>query len=493
MTIARKTNLFLFSFFALFLFTASQAKALTFNPNNILSDAEMLDAGAMTLEDIRSFLNSKGGYISKNSFPDAYGTVRSAAEIIHNAAYNADCDGVILNSSATMEERRLKCRPIRINPKMLIVLLQKEMSLIEAVNPTQRQLDFACGYGCPDGAACSERWRGFGKQVNSASLQFYEYMMNPHKFPYQPGKTYTVTNTGRPDSVITPANRATAALYSYTPHVYNGNYNFFKIWTRYFTRAYPSGSLLQAQGESGVWLIQDGKKRPFLTRGALTSRYDLNKVIQVAKSDLDKYTVGTPIKFPQYSLLRSPNGAVFLIIDDTRRGFASAEALRLTGINPEEIINASWEDIHAYREAAPITASTTHPTGILMQDKKTGGVYWVEDGKKAPLLDGILLRTKFAGKAITPADPSKLEAYEKIKPVLFGDGELLTSHDSPAVYVIENGLKRPIISGRIFEQLGYKWTNIISVPRKLIDLYLDGEPINEAFSDEYIEILDQAL
>jgi hypothetical protein len=103
------------------------------------------------------------------------------------------------------------------------------------------------------------------------------------------------------------------------------------------------------------------------------------------------------------------------------------------------------------------------------------------------------LRTKFAGKAITPADPAKLADYEKIQPVMFGDGEILTSHTSPAVYVIENGMKRPVTSARIFEQLGYKWENIIAVPQKLIDLYPDGEPINEIFTEENLEITDQVL
>ena len=35
------------------------------------------------------------------------------------------------------------------------------------------------------------------------------------------------------------------------------------------------------------------------------------------------------------------------------------------------IINASWEDINAYEEGLPITATSSHPTGALLQDKTT--------------------------------------------------------------------------------------------------------------------------
>ena len=364
------------------------------------------------------------------------------------------------------------------------------MSLIEETSPTPRQLDWACGYGCPDGQACNTRWQGFGKQVNSAALQFFDYMENPQNYTYRSGMTYTISNTGRPPSLVTPLNQATAALYNYTPHVYNGNYNFYKLWMRYFTRNYPNGTLLQAKGEAGVWLIQNGKKRPFLTKGALTSRFDINKVVQVNKSDLDKYLTGDPLLFPQYSLVRSPRGTVFLIVDDMRRGFVSSEAFRMIGYNPEEIINASWDDINAYVEGPNLTATSTYPTGALLQDNTTGGIYYVTEGTKAPLWSAVLLKTKYRWKSITAVSPEKLASYTTVEPAIFGDGELLTSDISPAVYVIDNMKKRPIVSGKIFEELGYKWSNIISVPTKILDLYEEGEAISEIYTDEEIDIDD---
>lgn len=471
----------------------TQARAATFDPNMIISDAEMLDWTSLNLADIEAFLASHGSYLANRQFPNANGEYRMASRIIYDAATdNYDCADVDIPDDATIAEKRVRCPAARINPKLLLVLLQKEQSLIDDQTPKQSQLDWATGYGCPDGGGCNSRWKGFGKQVNSAAIQFYDYMKYPHHYSFRKGNTYTISNTGRPSSVVTIGNDATAALYNYTPHVYNGNYNFWKLWLRYFTLSYGNNTLLQAKGEDGVWLVQNSVRRPFLTKGALTSRFDLNKIVMVNRSDLERYPIGAPIKFPQYSLLRSPRGTVFLLVDDKRRGFVSAEALRQIGINPEEIINASWEDINIYSEGKPITEDDAYPTGALFQDKTTGGIYFVTEGTKAPLWDAVLLKTKFKGKAIIPESPEKLASYQTVEPAIFGDGELLKSLSSPAVYVIDSGRRRAFTSGIIFEQLGYKWENIIIVPDKIIKLYLEGQAVSEIYAAESeLELKDQ--
>ncbi len=451
--------LILFLFFAGMLL-AGAAQARSFNPNYIISDEEILDSNSMTLNEVRSFLARMGGYIATYSVTDLDGKTMTAAEAIYDRA--------VAN---------------KVNPKFLIVLLQKEQSLIEDKSPTQGQLDWACGYGCPDGSSCNTRWKGLWRQINSASLQFRDYMDNPQLYTYKKGETYTFTNPygtiSNKTIVVTPYNQATAALYNYTPHVYNGNYNFFNIWQRYFTKTLIDGSLVQAKGEVGIWLIENGLKRPFLSKGALTSRYDIKKVIQVNKSDLDSFEKGNPIKYAQYSVLRSPRGTVYLIIDDMRRGFASGEAFRQIGINPEEVIDASWDDINYYKEGEPITASSTYPTGALLQNKKTGGVYWVMNNSKAPLIDAIYLKTMFAGKSIIQVSPEELAKYTTIDPVRYADGSLLKGPQSPAVYVVSNGTKRPFLTGEVFEKFGYSWNNVMTVPQKIINLYPDGEVVRE--------------
>ncbi|MEI8361043.1 MAG: hypothetical protein WCG01_02860 [bacterium] len=438
-----------------------------FNPNYIIDDTEINDYSSLSRKDIQEFLDDRGGFIA------SYRTNACTDEDIY---LGRACSGEEMSTADIIFDRAINNK---VNPKFFIVLLQKEQSLIEKKTPTQNQLDWALGYGCYDNQACFPRFRGFWKQLNSASLQFRDYMDSPDSYTYRVGQTYTISNSGRGPSIVTPQNQATCSLYNYTPHVYNGNFNFYNIWQRYFTRNYPNGSLVQVPGEKTVWVIQDGRKRAFKSRGALMSRYDVNKILNISKVDLDKYLTGSPINFAQYAIVRAPSGALFLLVNDTRRGFASQAVFRKMGYNPEEIVNGSWNELNSYKEGAKITASSTYLTGALLQDKKTGGIYWVVDGTKAPLSDRIYLTTMFKGKKIIKVSSAELNQYQKIEPVIYPDGELIKTKNKSTVYVISDGQKRSIESGRIFESLKYNWKNVIIVPDNILYYYPDGEDIKE--------------
>jgi len=282
-------------------------------------------------------------------------------------------------------------------------------------------------------------------------------------------------------------NSATAALYTYNPWVgkYGGgdphwgaNSLLWKKWTEWFTRSYPDGTLLREKGEPGVWLVQNSLLRPFLSKGALVSRYSLDRIIDVSKTELDVYEVGAPIKFANYSLLRSPKGTVYLLADEVKRGFASAAALKRIGINPEEIEDVDWTDLDGYPEGRPITEDSVYPTGALLQDKTTGGVYFVSDGVKQPIWSKEILKSNWKNKKIIPASPEELAEYATGEPAKFPDGELVTAPGNSAVYVISNGIKMPIASGEVFESLGYKWGNIINTTVKALEANATGERID---------------
>jgi len=448
------------------MFFLPSAQAADFNPNYIISDAEILDYNALTLDEVKNFVASQSGNLKnyfvteKDGLPPETGASLSAAEVIYDRA--------ITN---------------KINPKFLLVLIQKEQSLLTDPSPKQSQYDWAAGYGCPDGGGCNPRWQGFYKQMNSAALQFYSYVTESHLYSFKAGQTYTFTNPygtiSAADMVVTPANNATAGLYNYTPHVYNGNYNFWRFWNRYFSRFIPDGSLVQADGEVGVWLIRDGLKHPFLNRGALVSRYDTNKILSVKKTDLDAYAKGAPIKFPQYSLVRLPQGDIYLLVDDSKRKIQNLEVFRKLGFNSAEVEQASTEDLIYYADATPITLAESYPLGALLQDPASGGVYYVIDGAKAPLIDALFLKTKFKNQTIVKSSAAELATFEKIEPVKLDDGYLLKATDSAGVFVISGGRKRAFTSAKVFESLGYKWENILTVNPRVLAQFDYGEPLTE--------------
>ena len=485
-------------FFVLFVFFAlgRAARAVdidpTFNPENIISDQDLLNYSSMGVSDIQDFLIQKNSFLANYHTINAHGTPgKSAAEIIYDATnQNYDCSGVDLGDSPTEADKKAHCRIITtVSPKVILVLLQKEQGLIENSNPSQKALDWAAGYGCPDGLACNPYYKGFGKQVNSAALQFLAYINEQERYPYKMGQTCTFNNPygaiSTATMTVTPQNKATAALYDYTPHVFNGNYNFFKLWKKYFPTIknfYPDGTLLQAQGDAGVWLIQDGKKRPFLSEGALTSRFSKSQIVNTTEDVLNNYPTGSGIKFPNYSLVMDPNKNIFLLADNQKRPIANMAAFKQIGFSKDEIIPATIDDLSGYQTGTTITATSSYATGAILQDKKTGARFYVENNTKYPITDKAVLDYKFKGQKIIKVSSKELAGYKTGSQVLFGDGTLLTSPSSPTIYMITGGKKRPFISSDVFVRMGYNIANVITVSPQLLYIYDMGTPIQMSSS-----------
>ncbi len=123
----------------------------------------------------------------------------------------------------------------QINPGVIIAYLEKEQSLISlsnynTVTDPERRIRTAMGYGCPDGASCNPAYLGFANQVTWAAYQLqYNYNLATTSQSDSYRINRTITTLDNYDVFMT--NAATAAQYRYTPHVYWGNYNLWKIIT----------------------------------------------------------------------------------------------------------------------------------------------------------------------------------------------------------------------------------------------------------------------
>ena len=191
--------------------------ATQFDRNNLISDAEYLSDTSVTADQVQTFLAARNSFLAGYRLPDNR-----------------------LASQAIVEESLRN----QINPIQILARLQTEQGLISATNPSQNQLDYALGYGCPDTATCDQQYKGFDRQVMAATLTLHAYIQEidlngQTRSGWAPGRS---KQTSDPLSV-TPANRATAALYTYTPWVGEGgggrsgvgaNYLF---WNLYYTYA----------------------------------------------------------------------------------------------------------------------------------------------------------------------------------------------------------------------------------------------------------------
>lgn len=462
----QNTNKTLFSLIlAAFLLAlpSAGAQAFTFDKNNLITDSELTNWKYMSVKGVQNFLEEKGSALATYSTTDVDGTERTAAQIIRRAS-----------------------KRYELNPMLFLVMAQKESSAITRSEMSDFMTNWTLGFGCFPNCASAESYRGLANQVDSAGYQFkYGYLEDLLSRGYTiSGWGPGITKTTSDGIDVTPVNNATAALYTYNPWVgaygggdsrYGANSAFAKLWQEWnpATIRYPNGTLIQVGGT--VYLIEGGKKRAFTSYAALVSNYDPNDIIIVPSLVGDQYEDGPQISFPNYSILRNPAGTVLLFVDGGLRGFASQEALRQTGVNPEEIRDVKWREVNKLPEGDPITAKTEYPTGALLQNTSTGAVFYISpEGTKHPIWDRVVMENRFPGKTVQPASPAHLQQFKKKKPLTLEDGTLVRSADSASVYVIANGRKRPFKSAKAFETYGYQWNNIIVVPQQVLDLHPQG-------------------
>ena len=332
-------------------------------------------------------------------------------------------------------------------------------------------MERAMGYRCPDSGSCHPNTLDFGKQVDGAAWQFRQYLDAPLRWTFQAGNQYEIDGY-----LIRPANTATAGLYNYTPH-YSGNERFWRLWVDYWGRNFPDGSLVKAPDSPAVWLIQYGVRRLITSYAVLLSRFNPQSILTISRSDLEKYEIGPSIKFSNFSLLQSPDGKIYLVVDDYIRHITSPEVFRTIGYNIEEVEPIDDADLAAYQLGDPITLESIHPTGALLQDNTSGGVFFVQDGLKHPIYSRELMKANYPNRILTQVSPEELDQYQTGSPVKFRDGTLVRASNDSKVYVIANGIRRWVQDEAAFANFGYKWDNIITTSQQAVLVHELGEPI----------------
>lgn len=144
----------------------------------------------VTIDQVRDFLEFKGSYLS--TFVEGE---RLAAQIIAEQAAVHD-----------------------INPVYILARIETESGGVRSAEPIH--VEKATGCGCPDGSGCDPSLAGFANQIDCAGNTMRRYWNDLE------GQGYTVSGwevgVEKPTSDpcrVTPENKATAALYTYTPWV----------------------------------------------------------------------------------------------------------------------------------------------------------------------------------------------------------------------------------------------------------------------------------
>lgn len=228
-----------------------------FSAGDIISDAVFTDNSTMTEAQIQAFFNAKVptclGGIDEDGKPIV--CIKDFRMTSSDRPADAYCSGYTgqPNESAARIISRVS-QSCHINPQVLIVMLQKEQGLVTHVWPSAWRYNAALGQGCPDDAPCDPSYVGFFQQIYGAARQMQIYMEGRWFTYYAPGNTWDILynpNRACGSSSVYIANKATSALYYYTPYQPNaaamaagygngnscsayGNRNFYNYFTDWF-------------------------------------------------------------------------------------------------------------------------------------------------------------------------------------------------------------------------------------------------------------------
>src|SRR5437868_3038099 len=193
---------------AIVTFWPSQSKAVTgsdWNAARIIDDHIYFNSGSMNPGDIQNFLNAKvptcdtngtqpsghSGYPTRadwgraNGAAPPYVCLRDFTQTFGSIAADSYCNGIGGGTKGGADIIFNVAQACGVNPKALIVLLQKEQGLITDDWPWPVQYRSATGYGCPDTAPCDAQYYGFFNQVYMAARQFKYYQLRADLFRYR--------------------------------------------------------------------------------------------------------------------------------------------------------------------------------------------------------------------------------------------------------------------------------------------------------------------
>jgi len=311
----KSKHLVIFSLFAVLLFTVFSGLTLNQNVNaanlknfragNIMSDAVMSHENSMSVEQIQTFLESKNACNKRGDDPEIkhwtkkgyrYNIKNGYVVCMHKERFGGQSAAQIIWRTA---------QDYHINPQVLIVLLQKEQGLVTDTWPNHRQYQTATGFGCPDTAPCDKQYYGLKNQLRRAA-NLFRTVLDGGWTNYPVGKIFVQYHPNKKcgGTTVNIRNRATSALYRYTPYQPNqaslnagyskstnacasyGNRNFWNYFSDWFGSTqnvpwYPAGSdvilnaeynLVSALGPDKVLDIKDAS----IERGANVQLGDKN-------------------------------------------------------------------------------------------------------------------------------------------------------------------------------------------------------------------------
>lgn len=380
-----------------------------------------------------------------------------------------------------------------LNPQVILATLQKEQGLVlgggnTSADRIQRALDRAMGFDCPDSSGCGELFGGFYYQLfgnvdteNNRYLGAVRSLAKSFNTPSgrgprqnghdaRVGEAVTLDNTlggfdGVPASqTVVLGNRATAALYRYTPHVFNGNYNFWRFFTDWFK--YANGTLVRVPGDDAVYSIQSGERRRVLGFVARARGLDLGNVLSLSPTEVGDYPAGA-LYGPADDTVIEVAGKSYVFLDGVKHP-ASRFVLAQRKLNATPVVAVDASEAGQFPDGSQLTPfDGTVLRGTVIED-----AYRVENGVLRKFSPFTFKQTG-AAKALKYVPDDELMSYPKAGWVPPLDGTLVKAAGAADVYVMGEGQKLPLAPA-LFKNLRFDARKVVTLSKDEVASFVTG-------------------
>ncbi len=452
-----------------------------FNPNLLIPDSAFSDTQTFGgAAGIQTFLQTKGSVLA-NTTPAFLDMLKEPDVILLKQGLD--------DPEPNLSQKRTAAQLIwdasqssGLNPQVILVTLNKEQGLITSSQSLsggalQTALDHAMGFDCPDGTGCGNLFPGFyyqlfgnfdssGNRYLGAAKSLMKSFTTPggrgpdvNGSPSQVGQMITLQNTMGGYTGILPvqsvqlSNLATAALYRFTPHIFNGNYNFWLYFTSWFK--YPNGTLLKLANATDTYIIQNGLKQlvpPFVAQAR-----DLNlaSAITISPTEFTNYQTDVVLGPTDNTVVQVPGQTIEYVFINNVAHQASDLVIKQRGLATSTILSVAPTDLSLFTIGSVLPPND----GTIIRSTTNPAVYLVQNGQIKLFSAYTFAQHKVTGKQIVTVPDAEIASYTQNGFVPPLDGSLVKASNDPTIYLVSAGLKQPVL-GDIFKNQGYSYRNV---------------------------------
>ena len=246
---------------------------------------------------------------------------------------------------------------------------------------------------------------------------------------------------------------------------------------------YPNGSLLLAPG-GAVYKLESGVRRYIPSPLIFDSRYRWEYLIPVSQAIIDSYPRGSDEYYPDGLLISSTTG-VFMMQNNARMPITSPAVFESYGFKWGQIRRATDYELSIIPEGSPLSEIKSYRSRVLVSPNGNKDIYVVDETGEFKYISSPFIFNKLGYKwdEIITIPSNTLKQYKFGSNMVFQNGSVVSYNGT--VYLIANGYKKPIASPEIFLNLGYKWSDVIALWPNEFSQYPTGTTILDIPNDIY--------